>query len=96
MIYAAITISILINIGLIWYIKIILSKFVFISENVDNLFYSLDSYSQHLEALYELETYYGDETLEKLISHSREVVEEVIIFKDVYSLEEVEEDVEET
>ena len=101
MIYFILTLSILINIGFLWYIRAILKKFVFLSENIDDLFYSLNQYSHHIEALYEMETYYGDETLEKLIKHSKHIVEGVKDFKDVYSLEEeieeeeIEEDVEE-
>tara|TARA_Y100001970_G_C13908506_1_gene687319 strand:+ start:16 stop:315 length:300 start_codon:yes stop_codon:yes gene_type:complete len=89
--YVIITLLALLNVGLIWYIRSILNKFVFLSENIDDLFYDLNSFSQHLESLYQLETYYGDATLEALISHSRSVVEDVNKFKDVYSLEEVEE-----
>ena len=91
MIYFALTLSVLINIGLIWYVRTMVKKFVFLSENIDDLFYSLDEYSQHLEALYEMETYYGDETLEKLIRHSKGIVENVQYFKDVYSIEEEDE-----
>ena len=89
--YVIITLLALLNVGLIWYIKSILNKFVFLSENIDDLFYDLNSFSQHLESLYQLETYYGDATLEALISHSKSVVEGVNKFKDVYSLEEIEE-----
>jgi hypothetical protein len=100
MIYFILTLSILINIGLLWYTRTILKKFVFLSENIDELFHNLSQYSHHIEALYEMETYYGDETLERLIKHSKHIVEGVKDFKDVYSLEEeteeeIEEDVEE-
>jgi len=88
--YVTIILLSLLNIALIWYIKSILSKFVFLSENIDDMFHSLDEYSQHLESLYQLETYYGDATLEALIKHSRVVTENVKKFKDVYSLEELE------
>jgi len=95
--YVIITLLALLNVGLIWYIRSILNKFVFLSENIDDLFYDLNSFSQHLESLYQLETYYGDATLWWIIAkanflgHSRSVVEDVNKFKDVYSLEEVEE-----
>ena len=88
MIYVFLSISILINIGFLWYVRSLIKKFVFLSENIDDLFYGLSAYSNHLEALYEMETYYGDETLEKLIQHSKSIVEEVKSFKDVYTLEE--------
>tara|TARA_R110000824_G_scaffold67134_3_gene173853 strand:+ start:518 stop:823 length:306 start_codon:yes stop_codon:yes gene_type:complete len=88
MTYVFLTISVLINIGLIWYVRVLLQKFVFISENVDDMFYSLDNYSKHLESLYKLETYYGDETLESLIKHSKNVVLDMEDFKNIYSLEE--------
>ena len=88
MIYVFATISVLINIVFIFYLRGLLKKFIYLSENIDDLFYSLDSYSQHLGALYEMETYYGDESLEKLIQHSKNVLEIVQNFKDIYTLEE--------
>ena len=94
MTYVFLTISVLINIGFLWYTRSLVKKFVFLSENIDDLFYGLASYSDHLEALYEMETYYGDETLEKLIQHSKNIVKEVNNFKDVYTLEEEDEEVE--
>ena len=90
MTYVIITILTLLNIGLIWYIRSILNKFVFLSENIDDLFYSLEGYSKHLKTLHEMETYYGDETLQSLINHSRDIVNDVKDFKDVYSLEQEE------
>lgn len=90
MTYVIITILTLLNIGLIWYIKSILNKFIYLSENIDELYYSLEGYSNHLEKLYEMETYYGDETLQSLIRHSKNIVNNVQVFKDVYSLEEEE------
>ena len=92
MTYLALTLSVLINIGFLWYTRTIVKKFVFLSDNIDDLFYNLDQYSQHLEALHEMETYYGDETLAKLIRHSKSIVEEVQYFKDVYSIEEEDEE----
>ena len=90
MTYIIITILALLNIGLIWYIRSILNKFVFLSENIDDLFYNLEGYSKHLEQVHEMETYYGDQTLQSLIKHSRDIVNDVQDFKDIYSLEKEE------
>ena len=70
----------------IWYIVKLIQELRYISENVDYTSRILEGFSEHLEKLYELETYYGDENLKSLIRHSREVLEEVKEFETVISL----------
>ena len=41
-----------------------------------------------------METYYGDETLERLLEHSRELVKEIEAYKEIYEL--TQEDIDET
>ena len=84
--YIILTISILTNIFAIWYIWNILQKLLFVAENIEDLRRSLYSFTGHLESLYELETYYGDEHLESLISHSKQVCEDIEEFEEIYSL----------
>jgi len=86
------TISILINILSFWYIKAILKKLLFISENIGDLNEQLENYTGHIESVYQMETFYGDETLQNLVLHSKEVVDMIKDYEDIYSLtqEEVE------
>jgi hypothetical protein len=85
-------ISILLNCFLIWYIKGILTKLLFVSENQQNLSGTLSSFSNHLNTIYELETFYGDETLGALIEHMKEVTEEIEEYEGIYTLVEEEEE----
>ena len=84
--------SVLLNVGLVWYTKQILTKLLFISENQRDLFLRLDSFSSHLQNVYELETFYGDETLNALVEHMGIVTEEIQEYKDIYTLVEEEEE----
>jgi hypothetical protein len=85
-------VSILLNCFLIWYIKGILTKLLFVSENQQDLSNELVSFSNHLNTIYELETFYGDETLASLIEHMKLVVEAVEEYESIYSLIEEEEE----
>tara|TARA_R100000008_G_C3503405_1_gene124892 strand:- start:35 stop:397 length:363 start_codon:yes stop_codon:yes gene_type:complete len=71
---------------LIWYIRKILSKLLFISENIGDFVVVIDNYASHLETVYNMETYYGDETIQGLIEHTKEIVAEAEEFESVYSL----------
>jgi len=86
------TISILLNIFSFWYIKAILKKLLFISENIGDLHEQLGNYTEHIESIYQMETFYGDETLQNLVLHSKEIVDMIRDYEDIYSLtqEEVE------
>ena len=63
-----------------------LSKLLPISENIGNLVEDLASYQNHLQQLYEMEMYYGEPSIKQLIMHSRQVIEHVKEFSDVYSI----------
>lgn len=78
-------ISVSLNVVLVWYIRKLIQEFKFMSNNVDDTTEALDNFVEHLEKLYELETYYGDETLKKLIVHSKETLEEIKGFETVIS-----------
>jgi len=93
--YFICAISIVINVLLIWYIRKLLQKLSFFSEDIVEMNNNLESFATHLTGLHSLETYYGDETLQNLIDHSKLVVEEVHQFKDLYLVGDVEQGLEE-
>jgi len=60
-------------------------KLLYFNENFDQINLSVDNFSKHLQDLYELPAFYGDENLEKLLEHSRELRRDLEDFKDRYS-----------
>ena len=58
---------------------------------------NLDDFAKHLDNVYEMEMYYGDETLQSLIRHSKKIVDSINNFKNLFEVEnEVENEEEET
>tara|TARA_R100001086_G_C11766893_1_gene239734 strand:- start:277 stop:573 length:297 start_codon:yes stop_codon:yes gene_type:complete len=78
--------SVGINVLLIWYIRKMLSKLLYVSDSIGDLLISAKNFSSHLDGLHEMETYYGDETLGGLIRHSKQVIEDIKEFEDIYAL----------
>jgi hypothetical protein len=63
-----------------------LTKLLFVSDNIGELLRSAQDFSSHLNRLHEMEMYYGDETLAKLIRHSKQVAETISEFEGIYTL----------
>ena len=54
---------------LIWYVRKVLSRLLFVSENIGDLVDMIESYSEQLTNVHGLDQYYGDETIKLLIAH---------------------------
>ena len=78
--------SIIGNICCIWYIRRLLSKVLFISENLTDLVDVLDTYRNHLEKIYSLEMFYGDETIQFLIRHTNSLLDILEDYRDIYQM----------
>ena len=74
-------ISVLINALLGWYMFRLLKRFLFLSDNLDDLFDQIDGYTMHIENVHSLETFYGEPVLQNLMSHSKSIVEYVDDFR---------------
>ena len=88
----ALTLSVALNGLLLWYIRQTLRRLLFASENFAWMMSSIKNFSQHLKSLYELEMFYGDTTLGHLIEHSKQLVEDMENFEEIYTLLEDEPD----
>jgi hypothetical protein len=86
------TISVALNVFFVFYLRWLLKNFTFLSENVHNLLETVDSFANHLSGVYELEMFYGDETLQNLLTHARQVTEEIKVYKDIYTITGSDED----
>ena len=84
--------SIALNFLLIWYARRLTTQFLFFTENVRELEFSLRRFDNHLKSVHELEMFYGDDTLTGLIEHSKDIVKDVGAFYDGFSLEEEEDE----
>ena len=73
--------SFTVNIVLCWYMFRLLRKFLFLSDNIDDLFDQLDGYTSHIENVHSLETFYGEPVLQNLMNHSKEVVDYIDDFR---------------
>tara|TARA_Y100000310_G_C20072427_1_gene530017 strand:- start:196 stop:549 length:354 start_codon:yes stop_codon:yes gene_type:complete len=78
--------SVTINVFFVFYLRWLLKKLVFLSENIGDLLKTMEGFSGHLESVHELETYYGDPTLKNLIVHSKQIVKDIEMYRDIYTL----------
>ena len=95
---AAFTALLLLNVFFVWYIRNLVSRLRFVSENLGVLVDETISFRDHLESVHELEMFYGDETLGGMIAHVGEYSETLADFEEIYTLldEDEEENLEET
>ena len=59
-------ISVIINGFAVWYIRELLIRFKFYSENTGQLFTNLQEYTDHLQRVNQMEVYFGDPTFQGL------------------------------
>jgi hypothetical protein len=85
-------ISLLINVALVWYIGSLLTDLSEVNNDLEELFDKTTSLQNHIETIYEMEMFYGDQTLDELIQHTKEVVSDIEYYKEKYSLEQEEEE----
>ena len=83
MIYITI-VFLLILTGMVFYVRFLLKKLTYISDNIDILLDDLSDYNDHLEKVYTSPVFYGDSTLQELLKHSQEVTKGVDEFAFVF------------
>ena len=83
--------SIAFNVFFIWYIRNLLSQLYFVANNLSGLIDETISFQNHLSSVYELETFYGDETLAGLLAHAGQYSETLSDFEEIYTLLDEEE-----
>lgn len=82
----ALILSISLNAFLYWYQQRLLSKFLFISENLNDLVTVIDNYKNHLQKVYKMEMFYGDDVLRYLVEHTNSLLTILEDYEDVYSI----------
>jgi|TARA_R110000824_G_scaffold278378_1_gene466559 hypothetical protein len=89
------SVSIIINVGMLVYLRAVLARLLSVSEEIGDLQDMTNSFATHLKKVYELETFYGDQTLSYLLEHAISFNEQLETFEYIYSLTETETEIEE-
>lgn len=84
----ALLLSIIANFLALWYISKLLAKILFVSQNLTDLVDLLTTYRNHLQRLFQLEMYYGDETMQFLIKHTKSLLDVLEDYSDIYLMTE--------
>jgi len=77
-------ITILLFGGLSWLVIFLIRKLLNISENIFELQTSSKAYLEHLDRVYNMELFYGNEVLLELLEHSREYHDDIADFVGKY------------
>jgi len=88
-------VSIVFNIGLVLYVKGALIRLVSISEELGDLQHMVEAFAKHVKTVYELDMFYGDQTLKSLLEHARSFNEYLDTFEYIYTLTEEEDQLDE-
>jgi hypothetical protein len=67
-------ISVLVNITFLLYVRWLLINFKVLGSEIQNASLLVGEYTEHVESIYELEMFYGDETLKGMVEHGQELI----------------------
>mgnify|MGYP004465661313 FL=1 len=71
----------------VWYVRGLLRVMYQMTVDVQQMEDKMVEFSKHLDNVYEMEMFYGDETLGQLIRHSKEVVDSISKFRNLFEIE---------
>tara|TARA_R100001591_G_C4318494_1_gene174878 strand:+ start:484 stop:816 length:333 start_codon:yes stop_codon:yes gene_type:complete len=74
------------NMALFVYARAAIVRLLSVADELYDLKQMSNSLANHLESVYELEMFYGDETLGGLMEHSRSFAEQLETFEYIYGL----------
>jgi len=81
MILFLLLLSSFINVFLIWYVYRLLIRHSEIIAIIQDIKQRIQFFKNHITSLHELPMFYGEPTLENLISHSKEIVDSFNVFE---------------
>jgi len=85
------TSCIIIIILLCWYIKKLTTQLTEVSDDFNEFYLKLEQYEKHISEIHGMEMFYGDQTLQSLINHSRGLLNEIYDFQGKFFTPEEEE-----
>jgi len=79
-------VSFMINVGVFIYARAAVSRLLSVSEELGDLHHMITAFADHVNSVYELESFYGDQTLKALLEHAISFNEQLDTFEYIYSL----------
>ena len=83
---AVTTLSVVLSICVFIYARSAISRLLYVSNELGDLKSMIDSFASHTESVYQMEMFYGDQTLEDLMNHAQSFNEQLETFEFIYSL----------
>ena len=87
--------SVVANFIAFYYIRVVIGRLMYVGDNLGDLAEMVIAYRGHLKSVYEMEMFYGDETLQFLVQHTKSLHNLLEDFEDVYLIAVPPEDTEE-
>ena len=84
MIYVFLISSLGVNVLLGWYIIRLLRKFMFISENLSDLYLITKSFKVFIKNLYSMENYHGEPMIQEMFLRISDVNNEIDSFREIF------------
>ena len=76
--------SVIANLVLVWFSIKCIKNISEIEEDIDEIMSKTDNFTEHLESVHEMEIFYGDETLQSMIDHSKQLINDYIDLQSKY------------
>jgi hypothetical protein len=90
MIIAFLALSASLNILMFCYATKLLGTVRFIQENAEAIQVISEDFKQHLNAVNQMEMYFGDETLSELLKHAEHVSTQILTLSEIMEIQEAE------
>ena len=91
---ATLTLSLFFNFAIVLYARNVVVRLLSVSEELGDLKTMIDNFYNHISNIYEMEMFYGDQTLQALMDHARSFREYMEEFDFIYIPEQEEADAE--
>jgi|MGYP003995586319 hypothetical protein len=81
-------ISTIFSVGMLVYTRTVIVKLLSVSEELGDLQEMINIFTNHTRDVYEMDMFYGDETLKGLLEHAISLNEHMATFEYIYNLTE--------
>ncbi len=71
-------VSLIVNLFLMFYVRWMFKTLTSINQDVVVLIEKINDFSSHLSSIHEMEMFYGDQTLQSLMTHASELSKEIL------------------
>ena len=85
-------ISSVLSVGILVYARAAIARLLMVSEELGDLQDMISSFAEHTKSVYELDMFYGDQTLQGLMEHALSFNKQMETFEFIYKLTEEEYD----